>query len=239
MTIEKMVLLSLLKMTREGPVSKGLVSIDARIPVQVTEDILQKISNEGLVQLGDKKIEASSNQRVKIAVRAIGLGADFERACRALRWVEFENITGTAFLANDFTIRKRFRFRQAGRRREIDVIGCKEPTIVCVDCKHWRYGWGKSASAKAVEAQIERTKALASMHPMDPKLGLTSWRKAIFIPVILSLVPAPVKFHKKTPIVPILQLQDFLNQLPAYVSSLKHFLLKAYWNKQGSSMKIR
>ncbi len=225
MTIERTVLLSLLKLTQEGPISKGLVSKDARVPVQVADEMLEKICREGLVQLRGKAVEASPNQRVKIAIRSIKLGADFERACRALRWDEFENITATAFLANNFTVTKRFRFKDGGRRWEIDVIGCREPIIACVDCKHWRHGWTKSASVKAVEAQIERTEALARTLPTRQELGLTDWRTATLIPIILSLVPSPLKFYKSTPIVPILQLQNFLNELPAHVNVLKHFLI--------------
>ena len=225
MTIERTVLLSLLKLTQEGPISKGLVSKDARVPVQVADEMLEKISGEGLVQLRGKTVEASLNQRVKIAIRAIRLGADFERVCRALRWDEFENITATVFLANNFTVIKRFRFKHAGRRWEIDVIGCKKPIIACVDCKHWRHGWTKSASVKAVEAQIERTEALARVLPTHQELALTGWRKATLIPVILSLIPSPLKFYRNTPIVPILQLQNFLNELPAHVNALRHFLI--------------
>ena len=225
MTIERTVLLSLLKLTQEGPISKVLVSKDARVPVQIAEDMLEKISGEGLVRLRGKAVDASVNQRVQIAIRAIKLGADFQRVCRALTWDEFENITATAFLANNFIVTRRFRFKHAGRRWEIDVIGCREPIIACVDCKHWRHGWGKSASVKAVEAQIERTEALARVLPKHHELGLTDWRKAILIPVILSLVPAPLKFHRNTPIVPILQLQNFLNELPAHVNALKHCIV--------------
>jgi Holliday junction resolvase-like predicted endonuclease len=226
MTVERTILVSLLKLTREGPVSKSLVSKDAHVPVQVADEMLEKITREGLVQLRSNVVETSSNQRVKIAVRAIRLGADFEKACRALRWDEFENITATAFSANNFTITKSFRFKHAGRRWEIDVIGCKEPIVACVDCKHRRHGWTKSASIKAAEAQIERTEALARVLPKHQRLELNNWRKAILIPVILSLVRAPLKFHEKTPIVPILQLQSFLTELPAQVNTLKHFLVR-------------
>ena len=225
MIIERTVLLSLLKLTQEGPISKGLVSKDARVPIQVADEVLENISGEGLVQLRDKTVEASTNQRVRIAIRAIRLGTDFERVCRALRWDEFENITATAFLANNFAVIKRFHFKDAGRRWEIDVVGCREPIVACVDCKHWRHGWGKSASAKAVEAQVERTEALARALPTHQKLALSDWRKAILIPVVLSLVPAPLKFYRNTPIVPILQLQNFLNELPAHVNTLRHFLI--------------
>ncbi len=223
MTVERKVLLSLLKLTQEGPISKTLISRDARVPVQVAHEVLEKFSSEGAVQLKDKTVEISANQRVKLAIRAIRLGADFERACRALRWDEFETITAAAFLANNFAVTKGFRFKDAGRRWEIDVIGCREPIVACVDCKHWRHGWGRSASTKAVEAQIERIKALARVLASHQELGLTNWRKATLVPMILSLVPAPFKFHKNTPIVPILKLPNFLNELPAHLNALKTF----------------
>jgi len=226
MTVERKILLSLLKLTQEGPISKTLVSKDARVPVQVADEVLEKFSSEGVAQLNDKIVEVSSNQRVKLAIRAIRLGADFERACRALRWDEFESITAAAFLANNFVVTKSFRFKHAGRRWEIDVIGCREPIVACVDCKHWRHGWGRSASAKAVEAQIERIKALARVLASHQELGLTNWRKATLVPMILSLVPAPFRFHKNTPIVPILKLPNFLNELPAHLNALKTFPIR-------------
>ena len=225
MTVERTILLSLLKLTQEGPISKRLISKDARVPVQVADKMLEKICGEGFVQLMGKAVEVSMNQRVKIAIHAINLGADFERVCRVLRWDEFENITATAFSANNFTVTRGFRFKEGGRRWEIDVIGCKEPVIACVDCKHWHHGWTKSATVKAVEAQIERTEALARVLPTHQKLALTDWRKATLIPVILSLIPSPLRFYRNTPIVPILQLQNFLDELPAYANTLKHFLI--------------
>ncbi len=223
MTVERKILLSLLKLTQEGPISRTLVSKDARVPVQVADEVLEKFSSEGVAQLKDKIVEVSSNQRVKLAIRAIRLGADFERACRALRWDEFESIAAAAFLANNFAVTKGFRFKHAGRRWEIDVIGRREPIVACVDCKHWRHGWGRSASTKAVEAQIERIKALARVLESGQKLGLTNWKKATLVPVILSLIPAPFKFYKNTPIVPILKLPNFLNELPAHLYALKTF----------------
>jgi len=231
MTIEKNLLMSILKLTLEGPVSKVLLSRDARVPSQVTDESLRRFFDGGLIRLTDKAVETSSSQRVKIAIRALEFGADFERVCGVLSWQEFESIAATAFEANNFMVEKRVRFTWADRRWEIDVLGCKEPIIVCVDCKHWHHGWGRSAITKAVEAQIKRTKTLTeTLHstPVLPKkLGLTIWKEGILIPLILSLVPGPFKFYKKTPIVPILQLQNFLNELPAYTDTLTCF----HWEK--------
>ena len=221
------ILMSILKLTSKGPVSKMLLSRDAGVPAQVTDEALRKFFDDGLIRLTDKAIEASLSQRVKIAIKALEFRADFEKVCGFLSWQEFESIAAMAFEANNFMVERRVRFTWANRRWEIDVLGCKEPIIVCVDCKHWHYGWRKSAITKAVEAQIERTKALTdtlhSIHIIPRKLGLASWKKGILIPLILSLVPSPFKFYKKSPIVPILQLQSFLSELPAYADTLMCF----------------
>jgi len=225
MAFERNFLVSVLKLTKGGPVAKELVAKDAGIPTQTADQLLKKFCEAGLIQQRRKTIEASSNQRVKIAIHAINSGADFERVCRFLEWIEFENMAAAAFEANNFDVRRRFRFRWAGRRLEIDVLGCREPIIACVDCKHWSYGWRESAIKKAVEAQALRTKVLAEFLPSLQEIGLDQWRQAILIPVVLSLVPGPLKFYNNVPIVPILQLQNFLNELPAHIASLTHFFV--------------
>ena len=224
--IDREILMSILKLTVKGPVSKTLLSRNAGIPSQVTDEALRRFFSVGLLRLSDKAVETSLSQRVKIAVRTLQSGADFERVCSCLSWQEFESIAAMAFEANNFTVEKRFRFTWANRRWEIDVLGCKEPIIVCVDCKHWHHSWGRSAITKAVEAQIERTRALTETlyhtRKIPKKLGL-NWKQGILMPLILSLVPGPFKFYKKAPVVPILQLQSFLSELPAYTDMLMYF----------------
>jgi len=224
MAVERNILVSILKLTKSGPAAKELVARDANVPAQVSNEVLKKFRDAGLIKWQNKTIEASSNQRVKIAIHAIKAGADFERVCRVLEWIEFENIAAAGFEANNFAVRRRFRFKWAQKRWEIDVLGCREPLVACVDCKHWSHGWRESAIRKAVEAQALRTKVLAEALPsLQKEIGLVQWRHATLIPVVLSLVPGPLKFHNKIPIVPILQLQDFLNELPAHIISLTHF----------------
>ncbi|NIR87180.1 hypothetical protein GWO13_06240 [Candidatus Bathyarchaeota archaeon] len=224
MAVERSLLISILKLTKTGPVQKELISRDARVPVQVADEMLKKLSDTGLIRYKDWLIEVSSNQRVRMAVRAAELGADPERACGVLEWDEFEEIAAKAFEANNFMVKRRFRFKWAGRRWEMDVLGCKEPLVACVDCKHWRRGWRRSAIMKTVEAQVERTQALAEALPsLHEKVGLVDWKKVMLVPMVLSLVPSPFKFYNNVPIVPVLQLPNFLNELPAYTTSLTRF----------------
>ncbi|MDH5438704.1 MAG: hypothetical protein OEX76_07375, partial [Candidatus Bathyarchaeota archaeon] len=161
MAVERNLLISILKLTKTGSVQRELVSRDARVPVQVADEMLKKLSDTGLIRYRDRLIDVSLNQRVRMAVRAVELGADPERVCGVLEWNEFEEIAARAFEVNDFMVKRRFRFKWAGRRWEVDVLGCKEPLVACVDCKHWHRGWRRSAIMKVVEAQVERTQALA------------------------------------------------------------------------------
>ncbi|MEM3443012.1 MAG: hypothetical protein QXM86_04060, partial [Candidatus Bathyarchaeia archaeon] len=106
-------------------------------------------------------------------------------------------------------------------------VGCKRPLVVCVDCKHWQRSLYPSALRKVVENHVERTFALAEeLGNIAHKVGCVGWDSAKLIPTVLSLLVPRSKFFDNVPIVPVLQLQDFLNQLPAYVDSLKHFTKK-------------
>jgi Holliday junction resolvase-like predicted endonuclease len=218
------IIISILKLTKSGPAAVEAVAMDANVPVQVANNVLMGLRELGLLECENEHIELSSNQRVTLAIHAINQGTDIERVCKVLEWKEFENFAATAFEANNFAVERSFRFKASGRRWEIDLIATSEPIIVCVDCKRWRRGWGNSAITKVAAAQAQRTEALAKApHPLQRRIGLDGWKQAILFPVILSLFPGPVKFYNKVPVVPILQLQNFLDEFQGHITELKHF----------------
>ena len=224
MDTEREILITILKMTREGPVKIIEVYDEARIPSEILYNLLNKSMNQGIVQLKDGLITQSQEQRLRAAIRVVKLGADIETVCKFLTWGEFEDIAMFAFEANDFTTMKHFRFSWFGKRREIDMLALRKPIIASVDCKHWHRGWKGSASIKAVEQQIKRTEAMAKASKyMVEKLGLKGWNRAQFIPIILSLMPSTTKFIKNVPVVPVLQLRDFLQGMPAFINNFIRF----------------
>lgn len=233
MNIERNLIISILKLTRNGPVLTKLVNKDANVPSEVAEKLLRKLQSDGLIYLHEDILSADSLQRLKLAACAIQSGADVEGLSSFLLWKEFEEIATLAFQQNGYNVTRNFRFKYAGRRWEIDVVGCKKPLVICVDCKHWHHGMYPSALRKIAEAQVERTLAFSKALPnFSDKLACACWEKAMVVPAVLSLVPARFKFYDNVPIVAVLQLQDFLSQLPAYASSLKHFQVLA--NKLNS-----
>jgi len=223
--IERDLILTILKLTKNGSVSRKSMNKDAKIPSDVASKLLRKLQNDGLVYLSGDNVEADSDSRLRLAVRAVALGADIERISDFLRWQEFEDIAAIALERNGYIAAKNVRFKHAGRRWEIDAVGCKKPLVICIDCKHWHHGMSPSALKKIVEAQIERTRALSESLPnISLEIECAKWSKAKFVPAVLALIPCSFKFYDMVPIVPVLQLQDFLNQLPAYTESLKYFL---------------
>jgi hypothetical protein len=81
-----------------------------------------------------------------------------------------------------------------------------------------------STLTKMAASQAERVAAFADSLPSKTlDLPCVKWSKAKFVPVILSLIPFSPKFCGQVPIVPVLQLQDFLSHLPLNVELLKYF----------------
>ena len=113
---------------------------------------------------GDR-VEVDSESRLKIAVKAASLGADIQNISDMLCWQEFEEIAAIALKINGYTVKKNVRFKHGGRRYEIDVVGCRKPLVVCIDCKRWQHAIAASALRKIVEEQSQRTDALADTLP--------------------------------------------------------------------------
>jgi len=224
MNIERDLIITVLKLTNQGAVSHELIKKDAKIPSELVQRLLRKLQKDGLIYFSKNLVEVDSLKRLKLAVEAINLGADLEAVSGFLQWHEFEDIAAVAFERNIYRVRKNLHFKHRGRKWEIDIVACKKPLAICMDCKHWHHGMYPSTLKKIVEEQVERTFALADFLPrLSGEIECASWNTVKLVPAVLLLVPSKFKFYDNVPIVPVLQLQDFLSQLPAYADSLKHF----------------
>ena len=218
------VIISILKASKGEPISRELVNSEDKFPLETTERLLQTLHNDGLVYLLDGFLQTNSSQRISLALRALELGADYERVSSFLEWREFESLAAAALEIHGYSVVRNMRFKQGGRRWEMDIVGCRRPLVVCVDCKQWRQGLCPSKLRGAIDQQVKRTMAFSEFLPSPTvRVECVSWDRAKFIPVVVSLIPASFKFHERTPVVPILQLQDFLAQLPMCTDSLRSF----------------
>ena len=224
MSIERKIAISTLKLTKTSSALVEDIKIDAKVPLSVTFILLQKMQNEGVLNLENGFVQIDSIGRLKLAVYAVMQGADIEGVSNLLCWQEFEEIAAFALKTNGYTVQNNVRFSHSGRRWEIDVVGCKRPLVVCIDCKHWAKTISPSALSKIVDQQADRTMALADFLPnVKFKLPCTAWSNAKFVPSLLSLMPSAYKFVHDVPVVSVLKLQNFIEQLPLYTHEIKFF----------------
>ncbi len=223
--VEQKILVGLLKQTRGGPAEPSAVARTAGVPIDLATTILKGFTLQNLLCWQSACLEVSPEQRVRIAIKAVSSGADFESICRLLQWTEFEEISVRAFEAHSFTVKANYRFRDEKHKRwQVDLLAFKQPIVAAVDCKLWQQGWTRSPIQRVVRTHVERTRALAEgLSKLPIKSKLERWKKVMVVPLILSLLPSPFKFYDNTPIVPILRLQDFIYELPAHVHTFTHF----------------
>jgi len=228
MLTEREVLAAILKTTRDKASSNiESISREARVPRAIVLEILNRLHESGFLMIDGDEVMVDLEQRLKIAVKSIGLGSDVEKIADLLTWSEFEQFSRKSLELNGFRATANFRFKWFGKRWEVDLIGVKKPLVISADCKHWRRGWSGSASIETARSQVKRTRALAdASRRIRGRLNIIEWEYAYFVPVVLSLHPSQYKFYDKTPIVPILQISDFLQNLIVHLDDVAHFYIQ-------------
>jgi Holliday junction resolvase-like predicted endonuclease len=231
-TLFARLLVSILKGTRTGTISVQQIAIDTPILVDIAREKLSKLCNTGTLKLEKDTVTVSDSQRINFAIEALKAEADPEKVSKYLKWQEFEELTKLALDANQYQTIKHLRFKNLNRGWEIDVVGLRKPTVLSIDCKHWKRSWQRAATVNIVEKHLERTEALSiAAFSLKKKTPIQNWMSADFVPIIVTLHETPFKVYNQVPVVPVLKLRSFLNELPAYLEELKVIHVKV--NKQG------
>jgi len=213
----------LLHETRQIPVCKtGEIVTKSRTCLPVVECFLVGLEEAGVITLADEEIHVTSEQRMRIAELALSRGADPERVATELRWQEFEGLAAHILDTEGYVTANHFIFRDSARKYEIDVIGAKEPMVLCVDCKHWHHGWAPSKIMAAARNQMLRVLCLSEAYAFYVrKLRIASWRSAQLLPIVLTLADVSSKMVDGVPIVSALRLRDFLCQVNPWDERLR------------------
>ena len=149
--------------------------------------------------MNDGKLEA--------AFTAITDGCPIEEVSEWLDWRDFEGLVSQILLENGFQVEKNVILTKP--RMEIDVIGVKLNVVILIDCKHWKR-MSSSALNEIVRKQINRVKRYA--HEISD---------VVTVPVIVTLHQEQISFINKVPIVPIMQLSSFLDELYGNLEQVK------------------
>ena len=145
--------------------------------------------------------------KLKAAFTAITDGYPIEEVSECLDWRDFEGLVSQILLENGFQVEKNVILTKP--RMEIDVIGTKLNVVILIDCKHWQR-MSNSALNEIVKKQVNRVKRYAN-----------EISDIMTIPVIVTLHQEQVSFINKVPIVPIMQLSSFLDELYGNLEQIK------------------
>lgn len=220
----RLVLTRLLALTNEESVDVDKLRGSMRITTEALNGVLSRLCEAELITVEDGHISLSLNQRLKLAMRAVEVGADFESISRNLGWLEFEEISAKVLEENLFRVLRRFRFTAEGRRWEIDLLAVRTPYIVCAECKHWGRGMGNQTTRGIIETHLEKTEVLSRfVDTLTSRIGIDSWTRAILVPMVLTLSATPMEIYRRVPSVSVLTLPNFIGEFDGQLERLVNF----------------
>jgi Holliday junction resolvase-like predicted endonuclease len=216
---------ALLHETRQGTVCKrDEVVQTSRVCSSVVKESLETLQEAGALTAVGEAIHVTAEQRLRIAEIAVMNGADPEPVARELSWQEFERFASQVLSLEGYVTANHFVFKNCGRRYEIDVLGSKEPMVLCVDCKHWHYGWAPSKVKAAANSQLLRAQSLSEVFTFyGKKHKIAGWRSVRLLPIVLTLADLSPKLMEGVPVVSAFRLRDFLCQVSPWTERL-HFI---------------
>ena len=127
---------------------------------------------------------------------------DLQRVSTEVVWQNFERLTAFIFEENNFLTVTNTVKTLKKRRRQYDVIAKTNNRTFLVECKKWAGNRSRlSALKKAIEQHKERTEFYQHLTRENA------------IPIIVTLIEEEIRSYEGVPIVPILKLNSFINEL--------------------------
>ncbi len=163
--------------------------------------------NFRLLILTKFSIFVMNGAKLKAAFTAITNGYPIEEVSECLDWRDFEGLVSQILLENGFEVEKNVILTKP--RMEIDVVGVKLNVVILIDCKHWKR-MSDSALNEIVRKQVNRVRRYAN-----------EICDVMTVPVIVTLHQEQISFVNKVPIVPIIQLSSFLDELYGNLEQIK------------------
>ncbi len=170
----------------------------------LTLGFLDFLSTRG-VAVKDKEIDASSYNKIIIALAAVECGADILTVCKLIDWRDLELFASEVMKFHNYVIYKNYRMKNP--TRQIDVIGIRLQNALVIDCKHWKRN-SYSEMVGAADKQIER----GTLFMKNNKLFGIEYS----YPIIITFYPNEFRSVNQVPIVPISSFNSFLIDFDSY-----------------------
>ena len=190
-----------------GHISDLDFSILSKIDRTSSKELLDIFVQNGIGELDNNSVNFHPSDKIRGAIFALENGAPIEDISELLNWKDFEVLVSQVLLENGFQIERNVILTKP--RMEIDVIGTKLGVVLLIDCKHWKR-MSNSALNEIVKKQVNRVTRYAN-----------EISDIMTVPVIVTLHQEQISFINKVPIIPIMQLSSFLDELYGNLEQIK------------------
>jgi len=193
------------------------------------EQLFAILGRQGYLREDSNEVKLDSNFRINLAIFGIvNLNIEPFQVLKYLSWQEFEEFCLYVLEMHEYCCIKNFRFSKIKKRFEIDILGFCNPYVLSIDAKQWRTRHGKMGALKnAVEKQIDRTKALLDiLSKYQEKLPLYNWKRALFVPILITSMNEGIKQHLGVPIIPFYQFNNFIANIYKNIEDLTQFKIR-------------
>ena len=157
------------------------------------------------VAIRDKQIDASSYNKIMIALAAVECGIDILTVCKLINWRDFELFASEVMKFHNYVVYKNYRIKNP--TRQIDVVGIKLHNALVIDCKHWKRN-SYSEMVGVVDKQKERGTLFMKKNE--------SFEIENAYPIIITFYPNEFQSVNQVPIVPISSFNSFLIEFDNY-----------------------
>ncbi|MGQ4913655.1 MAG: hypothetical protein ACP6IU_02780 [Candidatus Asgardarchaeia archaeon] len=210
----------LLSYSSREPPTVDNIALHLNMHKDIVLKTLNKLSNYCQIdELGHVVI--ADDKKVELVLLGVKNGLPMDQASILLTWHDFETFIMRVLDYNDFLTVTNLRINMRGKRREIDIIGCRNELILCIDAKHWMKTPTRSVLTKMVEAQKERVTLLSeNLRLLYSTHILPRRNHFILIPLVVTLFGRQVTFINNVPIIPCITLNNFLLNYDFYLENI-------------------
>ncbi len=162
-------------------------------------------------------------RRVEALLTLVRLGLDESRFLPYIEWNEFEEYVARVLDEAGFEVLRNVR-KDPPKGFQIDVLALDPGAGIAlsIECKQWRYVRGFSRKILEIVSQhVERTKRFVESCEWFAT-RIPSLRKiSVVVPTVLTLRRSRYKVVNGVPIVPMVELNDFVTNIRRYVDELE------------------
>lgn len=201
-------------------VSSGKVEVETvSKETGLSENFIKDIIKDFGIELDANTIKADPTT---IIIKGWMRGFDIVQFALSIGWHELEKLCGDIFKRAGYEVALNFRFKEGGKRHEIDLIALHGETLFVIDCKRWSRT-RTTALKNAALAQKERAGAF-SRYIARNGLALVSTSNTVRVyPMVISVFSPQIKVYEGVLVVNLYQLKGFLAEVENYLYGLDFF----------------